>query len=64
MYGPAQSRESSTLSGHTDGVEDITWRPQAPDQMASGGADKTLRLWDVKSMHKLCWAHGRLLDGG
>ncbi|MCO5585511.1 hypothetical protein L7F22_039444 [Adiantum nelumboides] len=43
------ARSTSELRGHTDGVEQITWHPLQPDQLASASGDKTVKFWDVRS---------------
>ena len=42
------SREFS-LKGHEDGVDQLSWHPSDPNILASASADKTLRLWDIRT---------------
>lgn len=37
------------LKGHSDCVNSIAFNPQNPDQIASGAADKTLKIWNLST---------------
>jgi len=37
------------LRGHTDSVDQLTWNPTHPDQLATACGDKTVRIWDVRT---------------
>eukprot|EP01132_Coremiostelium_polycephalum_P003751 gene3751-4670_t len=39
----------AVLNGHQRGVEVIAWHPTAENILASGSADKTVRIWDTQS---------------
>jgi THO complex subunit 3 len=43
--------KDTTLIGHTGAVYDIAWHPTDSNILASVGADKHLRVWDIKSAH-------------
>jgi len=45
------SREFS-LKGHEDGVDQISWHPSDPNMLSTVSADKTLRLWDIRTPQK------------
>lgn len=38
-----------TFRGHSDSVDQLTWHPSHPDQLATASGDKTVRLWDARS---------------
>ena len=42
----------STLVGHSRGINDVSWSPQAP-YIATASDDKTLRLWDANTAEAL-----------
>lgn len=44
-----QNQEPNELRGHTDSIHSIAWDPTNPWRLASTGADKTVRIWDVKT---------------
>ena len=44
VYGLPELEHLSSLSGHTNTVEALTWS-RDPSLFASGGADSTMRLW-------------------
>lgn len=37
------------LKGHGEAVTFLSWRPKAPDTLASTSSDKTVRFWDARS---------------
>ena len=37
------------LRGHTDQINSLAWDPSNANRLASVSADKTVRLWDIKS---------------
>lgn len=58
-----------TLSGHTEGVNDIAWAYDS-ERLASASDDKTVRLWDADTvrvphyctiMYDLCERRARML---
>ncbi|KAL0301022.1 UNVERIFIED_CONTAM: THO complex subunit [Sesamum radiatum] len=38
------------LKGHTDSVDQLCWDPKHADLIATASGDKTVRLWDARSM--------------
>ncbi|CDW96962.1 hypothetical protein, partial [Sporisorium scitamineum] len=42
-------RASTELRGHTESVDQLVWHPLQPEVLASASADKTVRVWDVRS---------------
>lgn len=46
---PRQNQEPNELRGHTDSIHSLAWDPTNPLRLASTGADKTVRVWDVKT---------------
>ena len=38
---------TSTLAGHSRGINHVCWSPRTPNLLATASDDKTLRLWDV-----------------
>lgn len=44
-----QNQEPNELRGHTDSIHSLAWDPTNPLRLASTGADKTVRVWDVKT---------------
>ncbi|EPQ28604.1 uncharacterized protein PFL1_03907 [Pseudozyma flocculosa PF-1] len=42
-------RASTELRGHTESVDQLAWSPTAPDQIATASADKSVRIWDIRS---------------
>ncbi|CEG40646.1 WD40 repeat protein [Plasmopara halstedii] len=49
IWDPAAERELIDLRGHSDSIMSLAWDPTMPHRLASTGADKTVRFWDVKS---------------
>lgn len=37
------------FEGHTAGISDVAWAPDSR-VLATGSDDKTIRLWDIKSV--------------
>eukprot|EP00911_Craspedida_sp_UC1_P002624 UC1_evm6s1936 len=50
--GGAWAVNKEPCSGHTDSVEDISWSPNEPHVFISCGADRTVRVWDVRSAQR------------
>ncbi|KAK8337102.1 hypothetical protein V6Z11_A09G165700 [Gossypium hirsutum] len=48
------------LKGHTDSVDQLCWDPKHADLIATASGDKTVRLWDARSIAgwKLMWVIG------
>lgn len=44
-----QNQDPNELRGHTDSIHSLAWDPTNPQRLASTGADKTVRIWDVKT---------------
>ncbi|XP_071946995.1 THO complex subunit 3-like [Antedon mediterranea] len=42
-------RLETTYRGHTDSVDQLCWHPSNPEQFVTASADKTIRIWDVRS---------------
>jgi len=55
---PARTR----LAGHADTVEDVVFKPDTDDRLASVGDDKAVLFWDARAgsgpSHSLARAHG------
>lgn len=39
-----------TFKGHTESVDQICWHPQHSDRLVSASLDKSVRLWDCRSL--------------
>src|ERR1700675_1339606 len=46
IAGAAAPRTTATFEGHTDGVTSLAYSPDGKT-LASGGADSTVKLWNV-----------------
>jgi WD40 repeat protein len=46
IWNAATGKLSRTLTGHTDGVNDVAWSPDGT-QLATASADHTARTWNV-----------------
>ena len=46
--GPSSMR-FDWLTGHTAAVDALAWSPATPTVLATGGLDKTLRVWDTRA---------------
>ncbi|KAF2842524.1 WD domain-containing protein [Patellaria atrata CBS 101060] len=44
-----QVKNSTELKGHIGSVERVAWHPRRDAELASVGADGTLKIWDVRS---------------
>ncbi|KAJ3119415.1 THO complex subunit 3 [Physocladia obscura] len=44
----SQMVREATHRAHVADVDQVTWSPTSPSILASAGADRTLRLWDVR----------------
>eukprot|EP00116_Pleurobrachia_bachei_P015396 sb/3475658/ len=53
------SREFS-LKGHEDAVEQVGWHPSDPNILSTCSADKTLRIWDIRTPQKTVACISRL----
>lgn len=49
-------KASQELRGHVGSVERVAWRPDREAELASTGADGTVRLWDVRVGSSACVA--------
>jgi histone-binding protein RBBP4 len=47
-----QIKAMTTLTGHTDVVEDVDWHATTPNLLGSVSDDKTIRIWDTKNPQK------------
>lgn len=45
--------KESTLKGHADSVDQLSWHPSNPDLLATASLDKTVRLWDARTSKNL-----------
>jgi len=51
VWNPEKNDAKSVidLRGHTNGIEALAWNPTMEAELASTGADGTVRFWDVRS---------------
>jgi THO complex subunit 3 len=43
-----------TLSkGHSDSVDQLCWDPTSGDRLATASADRSVRIWDIRSGSKV-----------
>ncbi|KAN0061804.1 hypothetical protein ACQY0O_005797 [Thecaphora frezii] len=42
-------RASTELRGHSESVDQLAWCPISPEQIATASADKSVRLWDIRT---------------
>ena len=45
-------------TGHTNAVSCVAFSPVSPNMLASGSADNTVRLWNVRSMEQMVILQG------
>ena len=45
------TKDSVTLRGHTESVDQLRWDPTHPEKLATASSDKTVRIWDTRSEH-------------
>ena len=57
VWDVASGRETATLTGHGTWVGSVAWSP-AGDQLASGGNDGAVRVWDVAAATTARSGHG------
>ncbi|RKP06149.1 WD40-repeat-containing domain protein, partial [Thamnocephalis sphaerospora] len=43
-------QNSFALKGHTDTVDQLCWDPTHPDRLATASGDKTVRIWDARTI--------------
>jgi WD40 repeat protein len=48
LFDTSQGTLLRKLSGHTEVVTSVSWRPNAPE-IATGSLDKTIRIWNTES---------------
>lgn len=50
LYNPEDKDPFAILKGHQSAVKALSWKPDSPNILASGGGsqDKTIKLWDVR----------------
>ena len=54
--GAAEIQEATTLAGHGEGVECLTFSPRG-NLLVTGSHDKTVRVWDMATLAELA-THG------
>ncbi|KAI9030423.1 WD40-repeat-containing domain protein [Hyaloraphidium curvatum] len=42
-------KDSQSLKGHTESVDQLRWDPTHPEKLATASIDKTVRIWDTRS---------------
>ena len=45
-----QSKDN-TYKGHNDSVDQLCWHPSQPHLLVTASVDKTIRIWDIRSMY-------------
>ncbi|BEI82073.1 hypothetical protein CcaverHIS002_0212330 [Cutaneotrichosporon cavernicola] len=59
---PTGFSTSQAYTSHTSSVEDLQWSPAEPTVFASASADRTVRVWDVRTKSRKCAVSVRAHD--